>query len=444
MNSFTSSRAQRAVVVFLGLTWFATVHAVEGSANIYPAFGACDMPNLPQSWTSKALLMPYRDQELQVAKLQYDSSLEAMRVTTAGVESGDRADWLIVGDESWKIVSKGASLSCEPVTAPVGWQVPSTDWMCGQACVNTGSTKVLDKDTTVWKCPTAAPAGYDEAAYDWFWFSDDAAALPNRFLLSTEYSNTQRFPVIGDSSMVHFTDFQASSKPPAGLAALVKACKAGKSINQQVPTPAITGVTSCGSITTPKWPDTAIATGILYAISGGYTAMAIYYDWPNRRSNSKIKSQDGMVSDNRLTKVNTYTINHTGDTYSCDSADMLGGVGIWNPEWPSLAHCQCKATFKGSPFNTDNTATNALSCYFGSRDSARLEYMMAWFSENDRPVMFYESNAVDLDLIDYHDWKPNAKVDDKMFDEPAECMELLPSGYGDLQSCAVCHDNGQW
>ncbi len=75
-----------------------------------------------------------------------------------------------------------------------------------------------------------------------------------------------------------------------------------------------------------------------------------------------------------------------------------------------------------------------MACYFGGTGESTSN-IQAWYSYDDEPVMFYETNAGDLDLIDYYEWMPNATI-------PSGVLYPIDSCSGPaevLQGCNACH-----
>ena len=59
--------------------------------------GSTTPPNLPQKFHAVALLTPFNNSQLVVADILYDWSVQAMRITTYGLERG-YADFLYTSD----------------------------------------------------------------------------------------------------------------------------------------------------------------------------------------------------------------------------------------------------------------------------------------------------------------------------------------------------------
>ena len=409
----------------------------------YPPFGSCTSstpPDLPDAWQATTLLTAFGSEELEVAAVSADAALNAMRVTTVGLQNGSEQDWLIVGSQVYSITSdQGGNLSCSKSTQnPTHWDVPVANWLAAKNCQCMGSNSVAGKEAEAWRCPNGLQEDNNgmQDEYDWFWFAKNENRFPQRFLFSRT-NNAQHLPVLGDKSMVHLPEFVASGSPD--LKAVVELCVQGKPTSQKTPTPSIAGVSAggCDSVSLPEWPNTAFANGALFAVDGSYTSMAIYYDWGTMQEVSKIKSQTGLVTDERLTRAATYSITHYPDgSYQCTPAGVLENVGIWHPNWPDLDGCKCKATIApGSVLNPSEATIQAMSCHFGGPS-----YIQAWYSTQGKPVMFYETNARDLDLIDYYTWLPDATMPQGIFDEPKECMKMTGAP---ITGCNKCHDKDQ-
>ncbi|HUS54181.1 MAG TPA: hypothetical protein VMY41_09275 [Thermohalobaculum sp.] len=427
----------------------------------YPVIQQCapnqPVPTLPDVWSTTALLTPFDQSELKFAKVIVGSAINTMLATTIGLESGTRDQFLIVEDKTYRgITDQNGNPQYVPIWQD-NWLVPPTNLFYGKGCSCEGISYVSGVEAEAWKCPSGAAqpaaAGHRGAAqgkateYDWFWFTaaaSPAERVPLRFLMSRP-DNDQKLPVLGDAALVNMpevTTATGSSAEAQELGKLAEAAASGGVIPDsqlRLGDPSIPGVSfaGCGSFTLPTWPQTAYSDGALFAVGGSYTSMLIYYDYPNLREVSKIRGQDGSVNDTRLTSDTTWEIfwpspgPDQGAPVQCQGG--LKNVGIWHPNWPTRDACACRAGIAAnSPLNPSGDDLNALSCFFGGS-----AYIQSWYSTAGRPHLFYETNAGDLDLIDYYNWIPNAQIDPSVFDDPGQCMQ----GQSDIVApfCADCH-----
>lgn len=415
----------------------------------YPSFGSCSsgtVPGFPPGWSANVLLTPFQEQPLQVARVSAKSvgSQKMMVVTTDTVPPSGPVGWFIQGSEVYRLSDGASGLQCQAVTNPprnpafykTPWDAPATDFLAQTNCNCMGSNVVAGVESEAWRCENGQTNSSGDPEYDWFWFSKDNDRFPRRFLLSRE-NNHEKLPVLGDNSLVHFTGF--STKLDLLLGDASNVCNNIGTAQAKLPSPAIAGVSydSANPPTPPIWPNTAFANGALFAVGGSYTAMAIYYDYNSLNEVSKIKSPGGSITDiqdTRLTKGITYEIGYqaNGDRV-CQGT--LVNVGIWRPDWATHDQCHYKATIAASSaLNPLGEALQAMSCYFGGTGNEQSN-IQAWYTLAGEPKMFYETNAGDLDLIDYYAWMPNATI-------PAGVLYPISSCAGGAQTftqCNACH-----
>ncbi len=310
--------------VYTGFVTFAlsTSTALAQTAPVgdaaYPSFGSCtssSIPNLPQQWSANALLTPFQSQPLQVARVSVNSSPgteSRMVITTDDVASNGPKAWYIQGSKTF-VLSDGpnGNLQCNLASAtPTPWTAPSPQWLANKGCSCAGSNMVTGKEAEAWRCPNGKNGG-NGPEYDWYWFTKDQNQFPHRIINSRE-NNTQSLPVLGDASLVNFTDVTQTTDQLLSIAETVCG-DAVTEVQASLKSPSIAGLTyePSSAPPPPTWPNTAFANGALFAVGGSYTGMAIYYDWNTRQEVSKIKSSvDGSVQDTRLTKGITYEMSY--------------------------------------------------------------------------------------------------------------------------------------
>jgi hypothetical protein len=406
---------------------------------------------LPESWQAKTLLTPFDGSQLMFAEIAIESGLGngVMRVTMEGVSDGSWRDLLIVNDASdgsdiYQIIDQGdGTLSCKAFTnkPDTKWRAPTPALLQNSGCICQGENNVLGQDAEAWACQNGEtlPGGGTTQEYDWYWFNT-ASKSPIRFLYSRN-NNATEMPVLGEYSMAHLTGVTDSA--PATLAQVHQLCTNNEpEITAPVPDPAIVGVSGamCQGFTPPVWPDKVYSNGALTAVDGSFTSMAIYYDYANLKEVSRIlyprawpplQVQAGFINDTRLTASETLEISITpGQAKVC--TDVLKNVGIWHPNWAARDGCGCKAGIQaGSPLNPSDTDIHAMSCFFAG--SSRID---AWYDVQGAPHMFYESNAGDLDLIDYYAFDTNAAFPTDVFNYPS-CQNAQVQDLG--ATCTTCH-----
>lgn len=405
----------------------------------YPAYGSCDsttVPNLPGSWSANALLTPFQSQPLQVARVSVQSSPgkeSKMVVTTDNVQSKGPTAWYIQGNKTYALSNSAAGqLQCRLMsTTPTPWTAPASNFLANADCSCQGSNSVTGKHSEAWRCPNGKNEG-NGPEYDWYWFTKDKNKFPNR-IINSRNNNTHDVPILGDASLVNFTDVVTTIDPLLNAAST--ACNGSTSVKASLKSPTIDGLGyEASHPAPPTWPNTAFANGALFAVDGSHTSMAIYYDWNNKQEVSKIKSSDGSIQDTRLTKGITYEIGYTkNNTRQCQGT--LVNVGTWHPTWAHDDNCEYMATIKeNSPLNPGSTALQAMACHFGGTGETASN-IQAWYSYDGEPVMFYETNAGDLDLIDYYKWIPNANIPEGVIYPIDSCSGEAQT----LQGCNSCH-----
>lgn len=464
--------------IAVGLLSFASVphSAAEmapdpGDPSAFPPFGQCttaSIPGLPDSWSSNVLLTPFESQPLQVARVSSGNYKNAryMLAVTDNVPNTTSVAWLTVSDfggngdtQIFQIIDGAdGNLQCSPAQFPksadINWTAPEADFLSDANCICMGSNDVAGVEADAWRCPNGQRLRPGVEAYDWFWYSQDSNPEPVRYLFSRP-NNKQDLPVLGNAAMNHFTAFSDSAND--NIHRYFEACNDAV-VTAQLPQPNVEGVVFNQDTAQrpPIWPDTAFSNGALFAIDGTYTSMAIYYDWTTLQEVTKILSSDAdlalyphnpRLADTRLTEGRTYQVSYdqNGQRVFPETAKesldggILGNVGIWRPDWARHDNCQYKATIQpGSPLNPNrDEPLKALSCFFAQHIGGAESNIQAWYTYSDEPVMFYETNAGDLDLIDYTSWLPDAEIPDGvLYDIPTHVQHLPPAMMTD---CNACH-----
>lgn len=435
------------VLIFSVWICSGTAMAVQVSAPVgdkaYPAYGSClssTVPNLPNSWSANALLTPFQSQPLQVARVSVQSlpgKENRMVVTTDNVQSKGPTAWYIQGNKTYALSnSTGGQLQCRLIrSTPTLWIAPAANFLENSKCSCQGSNLVTGKQSEAWRCPNGQTEGTGTSKtieYDWYWFSKDKNKYINR-IINSRNNNTHDIPIFGDASLVNFTNVVTTIDPLLNAASA--ACNGRTSVKASLKSPTISGLSyEAKHPAPPTWPNTAFANGALFAVDGSHTSMAIYYDWNSKQEVSKIKSANGSIQDTRLTKGLTYEIRYTKQNARVCEGTLVN-VGTWHPKWAHDDNCKYMATIKAkSLLNPRNKTLQAMACYFGGIGETTSN-IQAWYSYDGEPVMFYETNAGDLDLIDYYKWIPNAKI-------PKGVIYPIDSCSGDAQvtsGCNSCH-----
>lgn len=428
--------------------------------NGFPVLGSCNTtqtyPMFASEWQAKTLLTPFDSSQLVFAQVAVSDTLNAMRVTTKGVTDGVvqdllfRADGSATGLQVFELgVSSTGMLTCQTFGgAGSNWKIPQPQALAQSDCTCQGTNPVLGVDAQAWACKNGKDLpGSTTAEYDWYWTAPNGD--PVRFLFSRD-NNEIGLPVLGEFSMVHFTDYQQSVPSTFGDA-LAVCSNAVPEIGAQIPDPTIAGVSGQEPVgfQLPIWPTKIYSNGALTAVDGSFTQMSIYYDYDNLQEVSRIRYPEawpaagapvnGFINDTRLTKGETLEIAEIpGQAPTCQG--ILKNVGIWHPDWAHRDGCQFRANIAaGSALNQSNQDIHALSCFFANRPigQARID---AWYDESGAPHMFYESNATDLDLIDYYAFDRRTSFAPNRFDHPS-CAGKPIQDMG--TTCTACHGASQ-
>lgn len=332
----------------------------------------------------------------------------------------------------------------KPHTTTSNWHVPERNFVNAKQCNCKGGVELNGKNASVWQCLNGQTMGKDTDEYDWLWFEkyNDTESLPVRLLFSRD-NNHNAIPQLGDNALVNFSTIDVPGGAFRELHPIRTACETSGSMPySELPNIEVEGVhyNDANNFESPIWTDKTYATGMLYSVSGLYSAMQISYDHSGKepREVSQIKfsePQNGIrYNHTRLTGSDAWEVNYT-ENHKQECAGGLKNVGIWHPNWTRRAGCRYKATIDKQTRGLNNTAEDilAMSCHFGGG-----RQMQAWNARNGRPHLFYETKATDLDLIDYIHWNPDASFDNSVFLKDENCIgEGTPEIVAPF--CATCH-----
>jgi hypothetical protein len=451
-------RRLRLAILAAAAAWWSP--AAAQSATSTPTLAACTpatAPQLPMRWRAVGLMMPFRQEQLDVGEFVYDGTLPAMRATVYGLESG-AADLLITQDNTYLLDGPHqAPTHCTALGPKL--HPPSAQWLSGDSvCV--GEAPLETHRVQWWQAP-----GFDPARY---WFSTETH-LPWR---SSFVSRSLDPAIIGDYAMSYFPTFTPLQE--TDLAALRDRCAATTEHAEVSETPTarelmtipnkaaeaeratrigelIPGLShdACSRATPPRWPDQFVTTSIVTPIKitdHPFSAL-IYYDWSQAGTltvlpfQGRPPVQQGVIAlKNRIGYRLRFRT--SGGTGVC--APVL--PGIVRPDWMSAASCSCKGMIeRGSPLSP-NADTQILSCPIRTQGS---RIMWSWYTTQGRPVMFVEAapQGGGVMLADYHDWLPGetGQASDLALPKtctPADAGGALPSGVGPSfanSSCSDCH-----
>jgi len=273
----TAGRSLALVSVFaMGATGLHAQTAPVGD-QAYPEFGQCTgngIPDMPTAWSANALLTPFQSQPLQVARVsfqQVDGFEPRMVITTDEVQGAGPLGWYIQGDRTYALsTSNDGDLECNLTTnTPTPWVAPAADWLSSkpkaEACSCAGANNVTGVEAEAWRCPNGQNLSNGEPEFDWFWYTKDT----NRSLLriiNSRANNTQSLPVLGDASLVNFTDVVPTADPL--LAAATSVCNQKIPVKATLPSPGIQGLSydPDNAPTPPTWMPMALCLPLMAAI----------------------------------------------------------------------------------------------------------------------------------------------------------------------------------
>jgi hypothetical protein len=429
--------------------------------------GAITPPSLPNKFHAVALLTPFTDSQLVVADIYYDWSVQAMRVTTYGLERG-YADLLYIPSGYYILdsVNGGDPTQCfGPINTTE--KVPAPSWLMSYNVTCNGVQKVLGVNTNWW-CglmknlnppapvpPTPCPP-FESA--NWFWMRTDNQYPWRMMFINT--TNDYKLPFIGRFAFIHFPTF--ASVTGTNLPSLIQDCTsqstpldegtaAGLHIQEPQDTynllneksfltnrvdraeilgqiqnliPGLTAPT--GNEIPPSWPARLFMTALTtptfepHPFSNQPYPTQVYYDWTNLHQLTRFYLPDTSLEDAILTSSTTYLIaRFTNGTHKC-----LGTVPVGLPymNWPTHeGTSRCKGVITNNPQLSPNKTTQIFI-----KNSQPPRYFWFWYTTTNQAIMFAEipqACNVELVLTDYFDFMPNpSPFDPSLFVVPPDCL----------------------
>ncbi len=428
--------------------------------------GSTTPPSLPPKFHAIALLTPFNDSQLVVADIYYDWSVQAMRVTTYGLERG-YADFLYTPDGYYLLDSEngGAPQQCFGPIATTE-QVPAPNWLVSYQATCNGVQEVLGVNTNWWCGLTQNTNGlapfppvkecppYESA--NWFWLRADNQMPWRMMFINT--TNDYKLPFIGRFAFVHFPTFEAVTS--TDLPSIMQSCIAQSDkvdpevvaslqierpedtydLVSQKPFPTrdvdqanilgniqklIPGLTPPDNNTLPSWPPTLFMTALTtptfepHSFANQPYPTQVFYDWPNQRQLTRFFLPDNSLEDVILTATTSYLIARFSDgTYKC-----LGIVPVGLPytNWPTRAGGTCKGVITNNPQLSPDKTTQIFAL-----NSEPPRFFWIWYTTANQAIMFAEvpqACNVELVLTDYFDYMPGPpSFDPSLFVVPPDCL----------------------
>lgn len=431
--------------------------------------GSTTPPQLPGKFHAVALLTPFTDSQLVVADIYYDWSVQAMRITTYGLERG-YGDFLYTPNGYYVLDSENGG-SPKQCFGPIDTteQVPAPNWLAGYDVTCNGVQEVLGVDTNWW-CgltknlnppapfpPTPCPP-FESA--NWFWIRTDNQYPWRMMFINT--TNDYKLPFLGRFAFIHFPTFESVAN--TNLPTLIQDCTSQSTqVNQntaaslQIRKPEdtynllndkpfltshvdrakvltkiqelIPGLTApTGKETPPSWPARLFMTALTtptfepHPFPNQPYPTQIYYDWTNQHQLTRFFLPDKSLEDVILTSSTSYLIGRYPDgTHKC-----LGTVPVGLPymNWPTHeGTSSCKGVITNNPQLSPNRTTQIFI-----KNSQPPRYFWFWYTTANEAIMFAEipqACNVELILTDYFDSMPNPPpFDSSLFVVPPDCLAL--------------------
>ena len=385
------------------------------TSNISSCAGMMKPPPWQTQWSATAMFTPFDASDLQTGKVEYNTELRAMYIALHGPNS--IVEYLNVGSSTFIL----QNTSC---LGPYnfGWITPPREWLSSRKCECKGSLNISGVHVKAWRCPVYR-------VVDWYWFYENDNNTWRMFF--NNKTNPNHLPVLGDFTMVHFSDYGASTET---LEAAYGLCTKGISshsvqVGIQEIQPFLKGFsyTGCSEMKElPSWPQDFHMTVTMLPVLPGLEnplPTSVVYDW-QRQSQRTIICEHSQSYNAYLIVNSTYILNQelSNGTVQCLSDLKFGPV---TPNWMTRDNCKCMGTitdnFDLSPWHFTAIVTCPL---IGDR------VFWAWFTNNTgySPLLFAETltppkEGTGLALADYHNfYSKDILIDLHDFSVPSQCL----------------------
>ncbi|MFN2295160.1 MAG: hypothetical protein ACK2U0_12225 [Candidatus Promineifilaceae bacterium] len=427
-------------------------------------------PQLPAQFHAVALLTPFDDSQLVVADILYDWSVQALRITTYGLESG-YADLLYTPSGYYILDSDNGGPPSHyfgPITTDE--QVPEPTWLAKAKVTCNGIQDVLNVSTEWWcgltenkngLAPISPVQKCQFKSANWFWLRTDNKYPWRMMFINT--TNDYKLPFIGCFSFVHFPAFEAVAS--TNLPDIVQGCAASSqkidpktaaklairepqdsynllNLSSQFAGTAadrphlldkiqelIPGLVPPDNNPLPSWPSTLFMTALTtptfepHDFPNQPYPTQIYYDWPKKRQLTRFFMPDDSIEDAILTGSKSYLVIRQSDGSHKCSPPLP--VGLPYPDWTTRDGGRCKGVITNNPQLSPNKTTGI---YVLNSQPPRVFWI--WYTTNNEAIMFAEvpqSCNVELILTDYFEYMADPPAfDPTLFDIPQDCLEPSP------------------
>jgi hypothetical protein len=458
-------RAPRMAALTLAMLAAPVHNPSAQAASEIPVFAPCrhgTAPTLPQRWRAVGLMFPFLREQLEVGEFIYDAAVPAMRATLVGLEYG-AVDLLITANETYQL--GGPHDAPDTCTALGHKYVPPTRQWLPSAATCDGEAALAGKKVEWWKTATA------DGRTNWQWYASDTR-LPWRLVWGTQSSDPA---VVGDYGMTYFPTFTpivetklaqlrdfcaAKTQRASGAEALAATARdlmtltadIGEAERARRIAALIPGLNrnACAAAKAPSWPQNFVMTAILSPVQHKYTPLPslLFYDWQNTATlfayMYDTHPKPGLEIISVLQKDVGYSVERLPNgRYVCAAK----APGVLRPDWMANAGCECKGAIDRNPQLGPEEISYIRACPIKAEG---LRAIWSWYTDNGRPILFVEPAATSrgLNIADYHQWSPGAKMPPETFAVPEICTRaaeagLPPVGHGlagaAAFSCSDCH-----
>lgn len=425
-------------------------------------------PSLPLKWHAVVLLTPYRDGEIFAAEIDYDWTVQSMRVRMVGLE-GTTSDILYVGEQFFILAPDAATATRKFGPFASLTPVPAPDWLASRAVTHVGAGKIMGVDCDWWFGTTPCTNGYQNPppktpalVYNWFWIRRDNG-LPFRQFLSNA-SNSYRLPGLGEFSLSIFTEFAAAKSTdlpdlvaaaqrttdrlPAPVEAAVRSAMSPADLRTAI---AALYQTQAGSAALrpgdlikglepappdaplPEWPDRLCITGFTFPTSQTpgtppVLPMRVFYDAPagqmlTRCSLAPYGFSAMPVEDMILDRAITHLLRR----YPDGSHQCIGTVPVGLPKqhWAKDGGAKPKAVIRDNP-----VLGPGLTLHVTTIPSEGDRWFWVWYTPDNTGRLFMETpqfGDVGLVLTDYDSFDHNPPpFPADAFTVPTDCLAPKP------------------
>jgi hypothetical protein len=434
--------------------------------------GADKAPSFPERWKASVLLTPFGDaappiaaySQLVIGEVEYDHTVQAMRVSLYLTQSQTYFDFLFVNGAGWYWLDSkpGGQITSWYGPFETTLNVPAPDFL-RQMGSRYGSTwAIMGTPCESWIVPTPVESGEPDHGS---WYS---VRLDNGHpfrIFTFDANNPCRIPILGSFYMANFPTFRVEGRGLAGLLREIRRAPSTNSVAYSNPLltqrdiqTAIANPLASSTCTPemidsvmpgfhvmpggalPQWTDKTYIEGTTIGTDFIPYPTTVFY-WFSSGLQQSIFIGLGLVSgqgryDTRqdtclfrdYTDIPQYSWIEGKWVATCSNG-RLDGVGVPRPVWVAADGGQIVASIKGNPYFGlgSNEVLNLIACPL-MRAPGELALFWVWFTMDERGVLFTEANFVNstdhnLQLIDYQLFQRDAAwIDSNCFADPSSSL----------------------